>query len=317
MLSILASFAQEELQSMSNNIKWAIQKRYKQGLPNSKQNLYGYRWHGDELIIVPEEAAIVREIYANYLKEISAEKTAKLLTARGVTGFRGGEFKSQSVRSILLNNTYNGTLQLQKGYVVDPLTKKSKRNKGELPTYLVENHHEAIIPMAVWEAVVEERARRLAEGATSNWSLNTSCFTSNIKCGCCEMNFQRKRRRSVKVPYPYWQCASKNKYGADHCPTQMIRESVLKDISSEILGLAEFDEAVFKTQIDHLEIKIFELTFFFKDGHQEKRHYENKRTPKLKWTDAQKAKQSKLLLEKWQERKAHGKENYNNSGNNQ
>ncbi|WP_223804477.1 recombinase family protein [Lactococcus kimchii] len=163
MLSILASFAQEEIQSMSKNIKWSIQKRYKKGKPNARINLYGYRWQGDDLVVVPKEAKVVQEIYANYFKQISAEKTAKMLTARGIKGFTGGDFKGESVRSILLNVTYTGNLLLQKEFVVDPLTKKSKRNNGELPQYLVENHHEAIISLETFQAVQEERADKHKE----------------------------------------------------------------------------------------------------------------------------------------------------------
>ncbi|MDR1606365.1 MAG: recombinase family protein [Streptococcaceae bacterium] len=333
MLSILASFAQEEIQSMSTNIKWSIQKRYKQGLPNSKQNLYGYRWQGDELIVVPEEAEIVREIFANYLNKISAEKTAKLLTERGVKSFKGGEFKGASVRSILLNNTYNGTLQLQKEFVVDPLTKKSKRNKGEFPSYLVENHHEPIISMATWHACVEERARRLAEGATSNWSLNTTCFTSTIKCGYCGASFHRKRRKTVQGRLSYWNCSTKTKYGASHCEARTIREPSLRAIAADVLSIELFDEESYKNEIEYIEVLSYELTFVFKNGRKAIRTYT---VPKKKgtiwtdeqkarmraiqkeiWTDEQKAKHSILAKQKWKERKTHDKESHNDSSNDQ
>ncbi|SKA11718.1 Site-specific DNA recombinase [Pilibacter termitis] len=254
MLSILASFAQEESRSMSNNIKWTIQKRYKQGLPNSKQNLYGYRWQGDELIVVPEEAKIVQEIYANYFKKISAEKTAKMLTNRGIKGYTGGEFKGESVRSILLNITYTGCLLLQKEYVIDPISKKSKRNKGELPQYLVENHHEPIIPMETFQAVQAERARRQAEGSTSNWALNTSCYTSKIKCCYCGKNFRRRTQHSSKGAEPIykWTCRTKNEKGVKYCNATDIPESVLRPLCAEVVGTASFDEELFLKEIEQI-----------------------------------------------------------------
>ncbi|MCD8300573.1 MAG: recombinase family protein, partial [Clostridiales bacterium] len=53
MLSILASFAQEESRSISDNVKWGIHKRMQSGMPNANGhfNIYGYRWEGDDLVI--------------------------------------------------------------------------------------------------------------------------------------------------------------------------------------------------------------------------------------------------------------------------
>lgn len=67
MLSILASFAQEESRSISDNVKWGSRKRFEQGIPNGKFRVYGYEWQDDELVIVPEEAVIVRLIFQNFL----------------------------------------------------------------------------------------------------------------------------------------------------------------------------------------------------------------------------------------------------------
>lgn len=77
MLSILASFAQEESRSLSDNVKWATRKRFEQGIPNGRFQIYGYRWGGDRLVIHEEEAKIVRLIYDNYLNGLSAEATEK------------------------------------------------------------------------------------------------------------------------------------------------------------------------------------------------------------------------------------------------
>ncbi|GFH40219.1 recombinase family protein [Lactococcus insecticola] len=314
MLSILASFAQEESRSISENIKWVIQKRYKQGLPNSKQNLYGYRWIGEELIVVPEEAENVKFIFDSYLNKISAEQTAKKLNEMGCKSFRGGRFGGPAVRAILLNITYTGTLHLQKEYIVDSITKKSKRNKGELPQYFVENHHEPIISMETWHAVTEERARRLSEGATSNWSLNTTCFTSKIKCGHCGKNFQRKQRKKIKSPYRYWCCATKNNKGKKYCQSCNIKEWQLEEISAEVLGLSKFDSDVFINKIKQISIQDHELIFLFKDGHSETRTYEShtsSRTPE--WTREMRTQMSEFQKNKWRERR--DKESNNNTSN--
>ena len=79
MLTLLASFAQEEVRSLSENVKWGTRKRFEQGIPNGRFLIYGYRWEGDHLVVEPEEAKIVRLIYDNFLKGLSAEATEKQL----------------------------------------------------------------------------------------------------------------------------------------------------------------------------------------------------------------------------------------------
>lgn len=96
MLTLLGSFAQEESRSISDNVKWGTVKRFQQGIPNGHFPIYGYRWQGDTLVIEPEEAKIVRLIFDNFLKGLSAETTEKQLEAMGVKSYKGMHFGSGS-----------------------------------------------------------------------------------------------------------------------------------------------------------------------------------------------------------------------------
>ena len=84
MLTLLASFAQEEVRSLSDNVKWGTRKRFEKGIPNGRFQIYGYRWDGDHLVVEPEEAKIVKLIYDNFLNGLSAESTEKQLEEMGV-----------------------------------------------------------------------------------------------------------------------------------------------------------------------------------------------------------------------------------------
>ena len=79
MMTILASFAQEESRSISENVRWRVKQRFETGIPNGRFRIYGYRWKGNQLVVKPEEAAVVKFIYANFLKGVSAEMTEKQL----------------------------------------------------------------------------------------------------------------------------------------------------------------------------------------------------------------------------------------------
>ncbi len=288
MLTLLASFAQEEVRSLSDNVKWGTRKRFEKGIPNGKFQIYGYRWDDDHLVIEPEEAKVVKLIYDNFLNGLSAETTEKQLAEMGVKSYKGQHFGNTSIRQILGNITYTGNLLFQKEYVVDPISKKSKINRGELPQYWVENTHEAIIPMETYQAVQAEKARRRELGALANWSINTSCFTSKIKCGCCGKSYQRSNRKGRKDPnanYTIWICGTRRKSGNMHCRNKDIPEAMLKQACADVLGLEEFDESVFSEQIQRIEIPApNEMLFYFKDGHTVPHHWESTMRKDC-WTD--------------------------------
>lgn len=305
MLSILASFAQEESRSISNNIKWSIQKRFKEGKHNGRFHIYGYRWEGQELVVEPKEAEMVKLMYANYMNGLSAEFTARQLTKMGVTAMKGGPFKATSVRQILKNITYTGNLLLQKEYTADPITGKSKLNKGEMPQYYVENHHDAIIPMEEWQAVQDERQRRRELGAHANKAINTSCFTSKIKCGNCGMSFRRsgKKQPKGKPTYYIWTCRNKSENGVRACDTRNIPEKLLKKACAEVLGLEEFDEQVFTDKVERITAMDDDILHFkFKDGTTvDKQWTGNLRkdywTPEVRraWSERNKRKESSIF----------------------
>lgn len=135
MLTLLASFAQSESESISTNVKWGIRKRMQAGIPyaNGHMNVYGYRWEGDEMVIVPEEAAIVRRIYQNFLDGKSRQETEKEFAAEGIKTRGGYRWVDSNLKLILTNVTYTGNMLYQKEYVSDPITGKVKKNHGELP----------------------------------------------------------------------------------------------------------------------------------------------------------------------------------------
>ena len=292
MLTLLASFAQEEVRSLSDNVKWGTRKRFEKGIPNGKFQIYGYRWDGDHLVVEPEEAKIVKLIYNNYLSGLSAETTEKQLAEMGVKSYKGQHFGNTSIRQILGNITYTGNLLFQKEYVVDPISKKSKINRGELPQYWVEDTHEAIIPMETYQAVQAEKARRRELGALANWSINTSCFTSKIKCGCCGKSYQRSNRKGRKDPnanYTIWICGTRRKSGNAHCRNKDIPETMLKQACATVLGLDEFDESVFSERIERIEVPApNEMLFYFKDGRTVLHHWEST-LRKDCWTDERRA----------------------------
>lgn len=168
LITIMASFAQEEVRSLSENVKWGLRKRFEQGVPNGRFHVYGYRWEGDHLVIQPDEATIVRRIFQNFLQGKSRLETEREFAAEGITTAKGCRWVDSNIKVVLTNVTYTGNLLLQKEYITDPIAKKRKKNRGELTQYYVEGTHEAIIDKETFDYVQQEMARRKALGPRAN-----------------------------------------------------------------------------------------------------------------------------------------------------
>jgi DNA invertase Pin-like site-specific DNA recombinase len=283
MLSILASFAQEESFSISENIKWKIRKGFESGQQSSTQ-LYGYRWNGEKFVIEPAEAETVRFIFAEYLAEKSPREIAKKLTEMGVKSVYGGDFCQQTVTSILGNEKYIGTVIMQKTFVENHITKEKRQNNGELPRYIIEDAHSAIVSREVFDKVQARLNERKIK-------VERTPFTSKILCEVCGRNFQRCSRSGKKL----MRCENKKQGFPCDCDTVGIHESILKTVTAEVLGLAEFDAEVFAENIKQIVASsAHTLIFHFYNGKVVTREWVST-AAKDCWTAERRAEQAERL----------------------
>lgn len=236
MLSILASYAQEESRSISENVTWGQRKRFADGKVSIPYGQFlGYRKGADGLPeIVPEEAEVVRRIYRELLQGKSTNAIAAMLTEEGIpTPGKKTVWQRATVESILRNEKYKGSALLQKSFTVDFLTKKTKINEGEVPQYYVEDSHPAIIEPWEWEQVQAELERR-KNGRTRH--RQTSPFSGKIFCADCGEIFGSKTWHSTdRYRRIVWQC--NGKFKREHkCETPHLTEERLKELFLAALG---------------------------------------------------------------------------------
>lgn len=267
MLTLMASFAQEESLSISENIKWSRRKSFENGDPQTRTPLFGYRWVEGKLEVVPEEAEIVRQIFNEYIAGESSYSLAKKLNAKGIKTVRGADFDNQAIIYILKNITYLGVFVLQKTVVVDPLEKKRIRNKGEYKQYLVEDDHEPIVDKETFDKVqilMDERSK--AAWGHNRYS-DTTCFYQKIVCGRCGCNYvhaNKKRKDGTYASCFYCGCRPAGKPSCGNC---QIAEPTLRIKIAEALELDRFDEDSFISRVDHVEIlKDAPMKIYMKDG---------------------------------------------------
>ena len=266
MLSILASYAQEESLSASENQKWRIRKDFEQGKVSSLQIL-GYKRNRDGVLeIIPDEAEIVRLIFNNYLSGMGKLAIANMLNEMHISTKFDNEWTAEAVRRILTNEKYCGELMLQKFYSENHLTKRKMINNGEIKKFYVEEAHLPIIEKTVFLTVQNLMKKHQEQFSSDKPTTAIYPFTGKIQCQCCGKNYRRKTTATGVV----WICATYNTKGKKHCPTaKQIPENTLISVCCEVLGISEFDADIFQENIEKILVpKPNELVFVFTDGHE-------------------------------------------------
>ena len=228
LLTIHSAFSQAESETMSSRVKWGKREATREGKAIIQYNrLYGYR-RGDnnKPEIIPEQAEVVRRIYQQYLTGASLRMIQDTLEGEQVLNVAGKpEWSLNVIRNILTSEKYCGDVLMQKTYISDCISRKTIRNNGQLPKYLLPDHHEAIVDRQTFDAVQAEMARRSAGRSPSRKNAPTGrtsyaskyALSERLVCGECGTLYRRcvwaKRGKKRTV----WRCVSRLDYGTKYC----------------------------------------------------------------------------------------------------
>ena len=237
LLTIMASLAQQESQSLSQNVKLGLQFRYQAGKVQVNHNRFLGYTKDDEgnLVIVPEEAEIVLRIYREYLEGASLFQIGQGLEADGIKTAAGSDYWLQStLKKILTNEKYIGDALLQKTYTVDFLNKKRVANNGIVPQYYVENSHPAIIPREKFMKVREEMYRRahMECGPDQKRRIYSSRYalSSIVYCAHCNDIFRRINWNNRGCKSTVWRCLSRVEKDRPSCTARTVKEELLHEV---------------------------------------------------------------------------------------
>lgn len=259
LITIMSCFAQAESESISKNVAWGIRQSFKNGnVPMQYKKLLGYKKGADgNAEIVSDEAEIVKEIYRCYLDGASLNQIADMLNNRGLTTKGSNSpYRKEVIQRILTNEKYTGDALLQKTYITDCITKKRRKNNGELPMYLVKNHHEPIISRTDFNRVQEEMARRSAKRSIAEKLTKTEqgkysakyALSELLICGECGSHYRRVTWTAKGFKEIKWRCINRIQYGKKNCHSSpTIDEQALhKAIISAINEFCEVKDEVAK-----------------------------------------------------------------------
>ena len=258
LITIMSSLAQEESRSISENCTWGMRKRFADGKVTVPFGRFlGYdRGEDGNLVINEEQAKTVRKIYGLFLQGRSPYQIAKMLTEKGIPTPGGKKVWGKAVvESILTNEKYKGDALLQKVYTTDFLSKKKKKNEGEVPQYYVEGNHEAIIAPAVFDNV---QVLMQSRGKGNNRNSCVSIFSSKIQCGDCGGWYGSKVWHSNdKYRKVIWQCNHKFD-GGEKCTTPHLEEETIRQLFIKALNAINRQKTLILAGFEEIRDTAFE-----------------------------------------------------------
>ena len=237
MLTIMASLAQQESQSLSQNVKLGLQYRYQQGeIQINCARFLGYtKDENKHLVIVPEEAEIVKRIYREYLEGASMLKIVRGLEADGILNGAGNEKRHiSSIAQILRNEKYIGDALLQKTYTIDFLTKKRIKNNCFAPQYLLRAAMKRLSPNQY--SCKYKKSLSVAKQSTPARTEKTRTFSSNhcfsqiVICGKCGEVFRRAHGNNRGKKSVVWRCISRLENTGLFCDARTVLESTIEQV---------------------------------------------------------------------------------------
>ena len=223
-LTMISAVAENEIRDMSSNIKWAINKKFKEGKLNGIPLINGYKWDSGILVIDEERAEIVKRIFNMIIEGYSYKGIAGVLNDEGIPSRTGKMWSDNTIKKLINNSIFTGDLLLQKTFISDPISKKVQKNNGEFPKYWVEENHEPIISKETFDTVQEVIKQRPGRPVYA--------FTGILECGICG----KKYGRVTKGRYVYWSCTGR--FRTREClESRTLREDELIKLSREILDV--------------------------------------------------------------------------------
>ena len=255
-LSLLSALAQNEVESLSQNVKMGVQYKMARGELMGFNGCLGYDYNPEDksISVNPAEAETVRLIFDLYIQGYGANTIAKRLTELGKVNKKGiVKWTDSGVRGIIKNEKYKGDLLMGKTYTVDPISKRRLENRGEENQYYTKNHHEAIVSEEIWDAAQEICKNRYhsnsnVESGTRTKYARKFAFSSMCECGFCGTNLTRRsHHQDTQHKKPVWKCRVATNKGIENCPnSKAIDERIIENAFLEMFGLLadNFDDVL-------------------------------------------------------------------------
>ena len=265
--------------NLAEEVRRGMTERVKHGRHNSVAP-FGYRIVDKELVIVPEQAEIIREVYARYLNGWGHKQIAVWLNALGVTTRRGGRIENRTVKYWLQNPVYHGYVRW------NPTERASSKHYINTPdTIVVKGRHEPIIDSETWESA-QKRYEETRAGYPEYRRGNTSkeyALSGIVKCSCCgaTLGVTCGRKYLQCVNYAHGLCTSSH-HASYEMIWLMLLSAIENDLKSGVFQLelrarpvTADDTKALNAQIERTKMKLKRIREAFEAGVDSIDEYQN------------------------------------------
>ena len=275
-ITLSGAVAQEEIRNISENMQWAVTRRFEQGTFTNYKAFMGYQCIEGELVIVPEQAEVVKMIFDFYLTGYTFAQIKAELEKRNIKTATGkSQWDTTTIQKMLKNEKYKGDSLFQKTFTEDYLNGIRKKNEGQRPKYYVKDSHPAIISPEIFDRVQEEmflRARLVLDekGEKSNIGNRYSSkylFSNLLVCGNCGAGFRRRTERGKIV----WRCGTIMEKGKMVCgcsPT--LQDEKMKRILAVAVCGGVYDENIVKNKVKRVDVYEKQIIICFAEENEYK-----------------------------------------------
>lgn len=231
-LTIMASMAQDEIRRLSERVKFGMHRAQENGELLGNNMLYGYQKKNKRLIIIKEEAKVIKSIFNMYvIDDLSLSKISKELNDKNIKTKQNKKWNTTQISRIISNPKYKGYYCGRKKEVIDYMTKKIKvLNENEWITYKDNQKIPPIINEYIWNKANDKIKRKEKKKTSSNQSI----YTNKIYCSNHDKPYYKKKFRKNNIDTT-WICKEYLNKGKKYCDTANIRESELNIIMEDII----------------------------------------------------------------------------------
>ncbi|GAE47831.1 recombinase family protein [Mesobacillus boroniphilus] len=255
-VQLMASIAEMERNTLSENVKLGMTQRAKEGNWNGGV-VFGYDSVEKELVINPDEAKIVQHIFQLYADGKGLKAITNHLNKAGYRTKRNRHFSINGIATILDNHIYIGKIRWLK---VENWDKKRRRGKNPNPI-LVDGKHEAIISHDLWSIV---RARRQSKSFKQRQSNEPFLLSGILRCPECEQGMVPSittytLKDGSKRKHRYYVCGNFHNKGSVACKTNSIKAYEAEDSIINRITSFLHDSEYFLKSIDNINKENIQL----------------------------------------------------------
>lgn len=236
-LTTMASLAQEESRKTSERLKFGFRQSVEKGTVLGNDSIWGYRKEKGKLVIVEEEAEMVRTIFDLYANEnLGVRAIAKILSDSGLRNTNGNPFSFSTIKGILVNPKYKGFYCGNKTHKVHFLSNEiAYVPKDE---WVVYEDHEKVPPIVsaqLWDKAnrkLKERSEKMSSSDKTSYQ-NKYLYSGKIICGehgtCYHHTIYKYKNLGVKE---LWTC---KEYGnGNKCRNPLVYNTEIDAVMSEV-----------------------------------------------------------------------------------